>query len=758
MAKIKLWKSFLTLSLFPLSLIHPLEIEIFQLFKASQWKPIIDFFKKSNPITLEQHYLYAKALEKEKINENYIEIIRIYLLTAGIKCSENDTELTICLRNYRNVNGIISNLALLKAQSIAENNKNFTLQYEILKKGDYNQEDQITKLLYQKYLEWVCSNYSNLEEEEIKKAMAFYNQKLQSSKINFYLAKIYEMQNKIDAYYENLFLSAMNSKSETHLKIISNELKKNLDSIPKKYIRYLTIFYFDKNIHQLLKNFSQEQLIQTTNSSLLYYDGKYFINTKDENSLMKLASKGYSYLSQKPKILLLWIQDLYNKKQYYEIEKLIRRFEHTKTANLEIWKFYLLSLREIGKVKSNYRDHYFNEILSFLKNFSYDTQVQDLLLEFLLIKNNDSNGYTFEEKKYWDIAYSKMPQQTESGRFFYWLYRYYTEHLKNPKLAKFIAENFYYFAPGSYYVYFFWQEIQKYHQSNNYQKEWETVNSQLSFYQWIMKYGNQEEALRFLSTKNLKNFYQKKAVELQNNLKEDALIPYEILFLFKFGEYEYGFSLFDDIYKDQTTFQYYKFLTITGKKSNNLFIQVRSLRELFRGLQISEDPFTLPPFLLENLYPRPYRNIVQNSSKRWNLEEDIIYALMRQESMFREDAISRSGAIGLLQIMPKTGVWLAEKLKRENYNLFKPDDSIDLGAKFFSDLLRSYGNDFHWAAIAYNGGPGNLRKWKNKYYTGDFFYFLEILPSEESRNYVRKTYQNYLNYKISHRLYDYGIR
>jgi soluble lytic murein transglycosylase-like protein len=108
--------------------------------------------------------------------------------------------------------------------------------------------------------------------------------------------------------------------------------------------------------------------------------------------------------------------------------------------------------------------------------------------------------------------------------------------------------------------------------------------------------------------------------------------------------------------------------------------------------------------------------------------------------------------------MPKTGAWLTSKLKINDYDLLHPETSIQLGAKFFSDLLKKYNNDFRWAAVAYNGGPGNLEKWKKKYYHNDFNYFLEILPVKESRNYCRKTYQNYLHYKISRILYDEGLR
>lgn len=752
-----MWKKFFFFAVLPFFCIYPIEVEIFQLFKASQWKYIIDFFKKETPITLEQHYLFAKALEKEK-NEEYLEAIRVYLLTAGIKC-QNYPDFASCLKNYRNVSGIISNLSLLKAQSIAEKNKNFELQYEILKKGDYDQKDTIAKTLYQKYLQFIYLNFSKLNEEEIKKALSFYKKDLQSFIIDYYIAKIYKLQDQKEFYYYHIITAGINTKSLTNLKMIWNDLKENLDSLPKNYYRYLTAFYFDDKINQYLDSFNNYQILQTTNSYLLYYDGQYFIKNKNWDFLYQLSKSGYTYISQKPEILYLWFQELIQEKQYELITKIFNDFSHLKNSNPDIAKLYLITLKKLYKENQRYKELYFKELLSYLENFIYDIQIQDQLMDFLIIQDQNFEHFKFEERKYWELAYSKLPHLTDSGRFFYWLYRYYKDNLKNKELAQFILYNFYYFIPGSYYSSFFWEEIQKENHNKEYFLEWNKVNSSVSFYQWISRYGYLEEALKFLSSKNLSYFYHPKAIELQNLLRVDPSIPYEIVFLFKFGEYEFGFSLFNDFYKDKLTkIQYLQYLAIAGKKSNNLFIEVRAIRDLIRELKIPEDPFTLPPFILEKLYPRPYRNIVQENSKRWNISEDIIYALMRQESMFREDAISRSGAIGLMQIMPKTGEWLSQKLKIENYDLFKPEDSIFLGSKFFSDLMKMYEHNFHWASIAYNGGPGNLAKWKKKYYKGDFYYFLEILPSEESRNYCRKTYQNYLHYKISRILYDYGIR
>lgn len=88
MTKFRMWKKIAFLLLLFNTFVFPLEIEIFQLYKSSQWKHLIDVLKKKNPNTLEQYYLYAKALEKEKKEENYLEIIQYYLFMTGIQCKK----------------------------------------------------------------------------------------------------------------------------------------------------------------------------------------------------------------------------------------------------------------------------------------------------------------------------------------------------------------------------------------------------------------------------------------------------------------------------------------------------------------------------------------------------------------------------------------------------------------------------------------------------------------------------------------------
>lgn len=161
----------------------------------------------------------------------------------------------------------------------------------------------------------------------------------------------------------------------------------------------------------------------------------------------------------------------------------------------------------------------------------------------------------------------------------------------------------------------------------------------------------------------------------------------------------------------------------------------------------------MPGGLLKSLYPRPYLDLAEKHAGFYKIDPNMVYALMRQESMFREMAVSRSNARGLMQVMPATGRWLAQRLRLSGYDLHKPDTSIRFGSMFLADMLRVNDGDFRWAAIAYNGGPGNLRKWKRRYYRGDLNQFLEFIPAKESRDYCRITTRNYQHYNTTYTLY-----
>jgi len=126
---------------------------------------------------------------------------------------------------------------------------------------------------------------------------------------------------------------------------------------------------------------------------------------------------------------------------------------------------------------------------------------------------------------------------------------------------------------------------------------------------------------------------------------------------------------------------------------------------------------------------RIYKKPIQIYSRIYNVDEELIHAIVRQESCFNEGAHSRVGAIGLMQLMPQTALGL-----RIN-DPWNPEHNIQGGIKYIAQMLERFDGDYKLAIAAYNAGPGNVNK-----YNG-------IPPFNETRNYVKKVYAEYQRLK-----------
>ena len=141
-------------------------------------------------------------------------------------------------------------------------------------------------------------------------------------------------------------------------------------------------------------------------------------------------------------------------------------------------------------------------------------------------------------------------------------------------------------------------------------------------------------------------------------------------------------------------------------------------------------------------YPRAYREHVADNAAENRLEEILIYSIMRAESNYSPDAVSPSGAIGLMQIMPATASAISSvKNGSGNGNrerLRTPAINIRLGVKHMRDLLDLYGGDLVLAVAAYNAGAGNVNRWVKRLGNLTRDLFIENIPFPETREYVKK--------------------
>ena len=149
-----------------------------------------------------------------------------------------------------------------------------------------------------------------------------------------------------------------------------------------------------------------------------------------------------------------------------------------------------------------------------------------------------------------------------------------------------------------------------------------------------------------------------------------------------------------------TSMQMAQFLSVCAKYDSDYY--PLSLRIAARSANISDRSLTTEE--LKFVYPQDYSEIIDTYSSKYNLDNSIMYALVRSESFFDEDVRSTAGAVGLTQLMELTAEDIAGKLKKREYNLIDPETNVEFGTYYLSELIRRCDNSILQAFFSYNAG------------------------------------------------------
>lgn len=165
-----------------------------------------------------------------------------------------------------------------------------------------------------------------------------------------------------------------------------------------------------------------------------------------------------------------------------------------------------------------------------------------------------------------------------------------------------------------------------------------------------------------------------------------------------------------------------------------------------RAIHAAEQTRDLHDFELR--FIAPYRELANQAARDHAIDEAWVFGLMRQESRFINVARSSVGASGLMQVMPATGRWIANRLGIKGFHpsdMQDPATNIRFGSYYLKQMLGSLDGSLVLATAAYNAGPGRAQRWRDSQPMEGAVY-IESIPFNETRDYVKKVMSNAMHY------------
>ncbi len=155
-------------------------------------------------------------------------------------------------------------------------------------------------------------------------------------------------------------------------------------------------------------------------------------------------------------------------------------------------------------------------------------------------------------------------------------------------------------------------------------------------------------------------------------------------------------------------------------------------------------------WFMKKIYKLEYSEYVYTYAEENALDPYLVFAIIKAESNFERNIQSKSGAIGLMQLMEATAIEMANEIGEEvvvKEALYNPEKNIKIGTKYYAFLLKHYEGNSYLALAAYNAGMGNVDKWIAEGTIKDDGSNIENIPYKETNNYVRKIIRDYKIYQ-----------
>lgn len=267
--------------------------------------------------------------------------------------------------------------------------------------------------------------------------------------------------------------------------------------------------------------------------------------------------------------------------------------------------------------------------------------------------------------------------------------------------------------------------------------------------------SEKEELVSFMES------WQEKHKDLVNGGSlGERLERYEMLMELELVEYaakeaKYIVSLTSDFKEESFQIKFAKVLHRVGEYRTPIKLTESKLRTAV----LNGEAHKIPKEHWEMAYPKGFWEQVEKYSKKYGLDPYLTLAVIREESRFNPQARSHAWAMGLMQIIPRTGKAIAQQLKIrpfENRYMYRPETNIKMGTYYLSQLIKRFEGNVALALAAYNGGPVRVKRWVKEDHNNDMVNldlddFIANIPLRETRYYVQKVLESYFEYK---RIYE----
>ncbi|HMQ11376.1 MAG TPA: transglycosylase SLT domain-containing protein [Oligoflexia bacterium] len=179
----------------------------------------------------------------------------------------------------------------------------------------------------------------------------------------------------------------------------------------------------------------------------------------------------------------------------------------------------------------------------------------------------------------------------------------------------------------------------------------------------------------------------------------------------------------------------------------------------YRAIHSKSSPSPIDKRLISSVFPKQYSQQITSTAKNLNLSNELVLAIIKQESAFNPKAKSPAGAYGLMQLMPNTAKQFFKLIEQEKSFdekfLYEPETNIKLGKLYLQKLIQDYDDNLIYIASNYNAGANPLKTWRSRWNSLDEDLFIEMIPYKETRNYVKLVLRNYYFYHfLNHKNID----